>query len=87
MAAAKHDVALVQKIVVSLLLKPEEDLHTLCSLSAPGMDSLVTTEVRQWCERTSEFDISVLEMMDIDTIEALVKHAAKELLKLFHGGQ
>jgi DNA-binding protein YbaB len=51
------------------------------------MDSLVTTKVRQWCETTLEFDTSVLEMMDIDTLEALVKHATKGLLKLFHGGQ
>jgi DNA-binding protein YbaB len=41
------------------------------------MDSLVAIKVRQWRETALEFDTSVLEMMDIDTLEALVRHAAK----------
>ncbi|KAJ5297689.1 Acyl transferase/acyl hydrolase/lysophospholipase [Penicillium antarcticum] len=100
MSAAKVDASLLHepksihllaveigKKVFSLLLKPEEDLHTSCSLSDLGMDSLVAIEVRQWWRATFEFDISVLEMMSLNTLDALGKHAAKGLLTLCHGGQ
>lgn len=77
----------IGKKVFSFLLKSEDDLHTWCSLSELGMDSLVAIEVRQWWKMTFEFDISVLEMMGMGTLDALGEHAAKGLLKLFHGGE
>ncbi|KAJ5910086.1 Acyl transferase/acyl hydrolase/lysophospholipase [Penicillium tannophilum] len=77
----------IGKKVFSFLLKSEDDLHTWCSLSELGMDSLVAIEVRQWWKMTFEFDISVLEMMGMGTLDALGEHAAKGLLKLFHGSE
>ncbi|KGO55930.1 Acyl transferase/acyl hydrolase/lysophospholipase [Penicillium expansum] len=76
----------IGKKVFSFLLKSEDDLHTWCSLSDLGMDSLVAIEVRQWWKMTFEFDISVLEMMGMGTLDALGEHAAKGMLMLFHGG-
>lgn len=71
--------------VFSLLLRPEEDLVTWCSLSELGMDSLVAIEVRQWWKTVFEFDISVLDMLGMGTLDALGEHAAKGMLDLFHG--
>ncbi|KAJ5900212.1 polyketide synthase [Penicillium subrubescens] len=98
--AAKSDPALLRqpdsahllaveigKKVFSFLLKPEEDLQTSCSLSDLGMDSLVAIDVRQWWKATFQFDISVLEMMGMGTLDALGEHAAKGMLKSFQGGE
>lgn len=75
----------IGKKVFSLLLKPEEDLVTWCSLPELGMDSLVAIEVRQWWKTIFEFDISVLEMLGMGTLDALGEHAMKGMLQLFHG--
>ena len=96
-AAAKADEAILSqpdsahflaveigKKVFSLLLKPEEDLVTWCSLPELGMDSLVAIEVRQWWKSVFEFDISVLEMLGMGTLDALGEHASKGMLHAFH---
>ncbi|KAJ5973964.1 polyketide synthase [Penicillium waksmanii] len=75
----------IGKRVLSYLLKPEEDLQTSCSLTDLGIDSLVAIEVRQWWKTTFGFDISVLEMMGMGSLDALGEHAAYGMLKLFHG--
>jgi NADP-dependent 3-hydroxy acid dehydrogenase YdfG len=75
----------IGKRIFKFLLKPEEDLQITCSLSDLGMDSLVAIEVRQWWKTTFEFDISVLEMMGMGTLQALGAHAARGMLKSFHG--
>ncbi|KAF4462221.1 polyketide synthase [Fusarium albosuccineum] len=74
----------IGKKVFSFLVKPEEDLQTSCSLSDLGMDSLVAIEVRQWWKMVFQFDISVLEMMSMSTLDALGEHAAKGMLQKFH---
>ncbi|GJN81831.1 type I iterative polyketide synthase [Purpureocillium lilacinum] len=75
----------IGKKVFSFLLKSEEDLQTSCSLSDLGMDSLVAIEMRQWWKTVFGFDISVLEMMGMGTLDALGEHAAKGMQKAFHG--
>ncbi|KAE8140176.1 hypothetical protein BDV38DRAFT_280173 [Aspergillus pseudotamarii] len=75
----------IGKKVFSFLLKPEEDLRTSCSLTELGMDSLVAIEVRQWWKSIFGFDISVLEMMGMGTLDNLGAHAARGMLRLFHG--
>ncbi|GKZ35553.1 hypothetical protein AbraIFM66950_006217 [Aspergillus brasiliensis] len=71
--------------VCDFLLKPEEELQTSSSLSDLGLDSLVAIELRQWWKSVFGFDISVLEMMGMGSLDALGAHAAKGMLKLFHG--
>jgi hypothetical protein len=71
--------------VFSFLLKPVEDLETSCLLSDLGMDSLVAIEVTQWWKPVFQFDISVLEMMGMGTLDILGEHAAKGMLRAFHG--
>lgn len=98
LAAAKADKALLDqpdcahflaiqigKKIFNFLLKPEEDLQTSCSLPELGIDSLVAIEVRQWWRLTFGFDISVLEMMGMGSLETLGEHAARGMLKLYHG--
>jgi acyl carrier protein len=92
LAKARHDAALLKapgtatlltteigKKLFSFLLKPEEDLDISASLATLGMDSLVAIEMRTWWKQTFGFDISVLEMLGMGTLEALGKHAAETL--------
>nr|ALQ32960.1 putative polyketide synthase [Fusarium scirpi] len=75
----------IGKKVFSLLLKPVEDLQTASSLSELGMDSLVAIEVRQWWKTVFQFDISVLEMMAMGSLDMLGEHAAKGLFQVLGG--
>ncbi|CAG8903343.1 unnamed protein product [Penicillium egyptiacum] len=77
----------IGKKIFSFLLKSEEELVTSCSLSELGMDSLVAIEVKQWWKATFGFDISVLELMGMGSLDMLGHHAAHGMLKLFHGVQ
>lgn len=69
----------IGKKLCSLLLKPEDELDIKLSLSALGMDSLVAIEMRAWWRRTFGFDVTVLEMLQMGTLDALGKCAAKKL--------
>ena len=71
----------IGKSLFALLLKPEEDLNTSLSLVDLGMDSLVGIELRTWWKQAFGFDISVLEMLGMGTLEALGQHAAEGLMQ------
>lgn len=67
--------------LLALLLRPQEDLDITASLHTVGLDSLVAIELRAWWKQVFAFDISVLEMLGMGSLEALGKHAAKGLLE------
>lgn len=71
----------IGKRLFALLLKPEEDLNTSLSLADLGMDSLVGIELRTWWKQAFGFNISVLEMLGMGTLEALGQHAVEGLIK------
>lgn len=71
----------IGKKLANLLLRPEEDMQTTMPLSELGMDSLVAIQMRNWWKQTLEFDISVLEMLALGTLDALGKHAVDGLLR------
>jgi acyl carrier protein len=73
----------IGKKLFLLLLKSDEELNTNLSLSDLGMDSLVAIEMRTWWKQAFEFDISVLEMLGMGTLNALGKHAADGLARCF----
>lgn len=93
-ASAKADISILKtadataffaseigKRLFALLLKPEEDLNTSLSLVDLGMDSLVGIELRTWWKQAFGFDISVLEMLGMGTLEALGQHATEGLMQ------
>lgn len=72
----------IGKKLFMFLLKSEEDLDVSTPLAALGLDSLVGVEMRSWWRQTIGFDITVLEMLGMGTLEGLGRHAAQGLLKL-----
>lgn len=93
-ASAKADISILKtadataffaseigKRLLALLLKPEDSLNISLSLGDLGMDSLVGVELRSWWKQAFGFDISVLEMLGMGTLEALGQYAAKGLMQ------
>ncbi|RYP65435.1 hypothetical protein DL771_008307 [Monosporascus sp. 5C6A] len=71
----------IGKKLFDLLLKPQEELNTSLPLVDLGLDSLVALELRAWWKQVFSFDITVLEMLGMGSLETLGQHAADELLK------
>ncbi|PVH95312.1 putative polyketide synthase [Periconia macrospinosa] len=76
----------VGKKLLALLLKPNDEVNVLMSLADMGLDSLVAIELRAWWRQVFGFNVSVLEMMGMGTLQALGQFAAKGLLKLGEEG-
>ncbi|KAI1776601.1 fatty acid synthase S-acetyltransferase [Hypoxylon cercidicola] len=72
----------IGKKLFDLLLKPQEDLNTSWPLVDLGLDSLVALELRAWWKQVFSFDISVLEMLGMGSLDALGQHAADGLLRV-----
>ncbi|KAI1209352.1 fatty acid synthase S-acetyltransferase [Annulohypoxylon truncatum] len=72
----------IGKKLFDLLLKPQEDLNTSLSLVDLGLDSLVAIELRTWWKQVFAFDISVLEMLGMGSLDALGQHAVEGLLRV-----
>jgi NAD(P)-dependent dehydrogenase (short-subunit alcohol dehydrogenase family) len=78
---------LARQITVKLfdfLLRPveegaEDEIDVSHSLQDMGLDSLVAIEMRSWWKMSFGFDISVLEMLGMGSMQALGEHAAKGL--------
>ncbi|KAF2651813.1 hypothetical protein K491DRAFT_606158 [Lophiostoma macrostomum CBS 122681] len=70
----------IGKRLFDLLLKPGEEVNMNLPLVDLGMDSLVGIELRSWWNMVFGFDISVLEMLGMGSLEALGEHAAKGIL-------
>ena len=67
----------------SLLLKPSGDLDISMSLADLGMDSLVAVEMRAWWRQSFGFDVSVLEMLGMGTLEGLGRLAEEGLRRIW----
>ncbi|THC87882.1 hypothetical protein EYZ11_012672 [Aspergillus tanneri] len=70
----------------TLLLKPLDRLDLQLPLSELGMDSLVAVEMRIWWRQSFRFDISVLEMLSMGSLEVLGRHAANKVAQSLRGG-
>lgn len=75
----------IGKKVMSFLLKSPEDVDLKRSLTELGLDSLVAIELRSWWKVVFGFDISVLEIMNQGSLQALGEHAAQGLLQQLEG--
>lgn len=76
----------IGKKLFDLLLKPQEDLNTSWPLVDLGLDSLVALELRTWWKQVFSFDISVLEMLGMGSLDALGQHAAEGLIRVMTEG-
>ncbi|KFZ23643.1 hypothetical protein V502_01879 [Pseudogymnoascus sp. VKM F-4520 (FW-2644)] len=65
--------------IYQFMLQPVEDVNTSISLRSLGVDSLITIEIRNWWRRNLGIEISVLEILDVGTIEALGELAIQRL--------
>jgi acyl carrier protein len=98
LAEARHDAAILKsadtpaflahemgKKLFSLVLRAEEEIQTSVALSDLGMDSLVAIEMRSWWRQTFGFEISVLELLGMGSLDALGAHATEKLLNALEG--
>ncbi|KAI4159927.1 MAG: hypothetical protein LQ342_006143 [Letrouitia transgressa] len=70
----------IGKQLMNLLLRPEDDLDITLPVDQLGLDSLVGIEMRTWWRQTFGFDISVLQLLGLGTLEGLGQHAVDQLL-------
>ena len=73
--------------VFSIMLKEAEDLDMEMGLSALGVDSLMAIELRRWWKRALGLDLSVLEIMGLDTLKELSKVTAQRLKGKLDGAE
>ncbi|KAJ5671670.1 hypothetical protein N7507_000797 [Penicillium longicatenatum] len=52
-----------------------------------GVDSLVAIELRNWCRQKIGLEITVLEILDLSTLEAFGRSAAQRLYSKYGGGE
>jgi acyl carrier protein len=57
--------------LLRFLLRPESDLDLEAPLSAIGIDSLVSLEVRAWIRKWMSVDLVTLEIMRAQNLQAL----------------
>ena len=63
----------------NIMLRSEEDLDVKKPLAALGVDSLVAIEIRNWWRQSLGLEISVLEVVNAESIERLGKTALEGL--------
>lgn len=80
--ASKYLAKEVGKKLMSLIMKPEEEINLSLSLTDIGMDSLVGIELCNWWKQVFGFKVSVLEMLGMGSLEAVGEHAIKGLARL-----
>lgn len=72
----------IGKKLLDLLLKPQEGLKTSMPLVDLGLDSLVALELRAWIKQVFSFDLPMLEMMSMGSLDILGQYAASEVYRI-----
>ena len=72
----------IGKKLFDLLLKPQDELNTTWPLVDLGLDSLVALELRAWLKQVLSFDIPMLEMLGMGSLDILGQYAANELHRI-----
>ncbi len=73
--------------VYSLMLKEAESVDMEMGLSAMGVDSLMAIELRKWWKRAFGLEMSILEIMGLDTIGELSRVTAQRLKAKLGGAE
>ncbi|PHH67064.1 hypothetical protein CDD81_4459 [Ophiocordyceps australis] len=66
----------IARVACNMTVRPHHELDLTASLES---DSLIGIELRNWWLQTLRLDISVLEMLSADSLEALAKKAIAAL--------
>ncbi|KAG6199000.1 Type I Iterative PKS [Claviceps purpurea] len=72
----------IGKKLLHLLLKPDTEdalLKTSMPLTDLGLDSLVALELRAWMKQVFSFDLPILKMMSIGSLDVLGQYTANEM--------
>lgn len=75
----------VGKTLCGFLLIPVEQVDISSSISSLGIDSLVAIELRNWCRHKMGVEMTILEILDLPTLDAFGQAAAKQLYSKFGG--
>lgn len=73
----------IGKTLLKFVLRPESDLSLDKSLSALGIDSLVSLEVRAWVRRWMGVDLVTLEIMNCANLQALGVAVQKKMMEKY----
>ncbi|KAI5460132.1 putative polyketide synthase [Mariannaea sp. PMI_226] len=77
----------IRSRVATFLMNDEEDLDLSQTLSALGVDSLVSIELKNWWRQMFGVDVSVLELMNGGSIQQLGQLAVERLRCKFGAGE
>lgn len=73
----------IGKTLLKFVLRPESELVLDNSLSAMGIDSLVSLEVRAWIRRWMGVDLVTLEIMNCANLKALGAAVQKKMMEKY----
>ena len=69
------------------LLMPVEQVEISRSIASLGVDSLVAIELRNWCRHKMGIEMTILEILNLATLDAFGQAAAKRLYSKFGGNE
>jgi aryl carrier-like protein len=64
-----------------------EEVDISWSISSMGVDSLVAIELRNWCRHKMGLELTVLEILDLPTLETFGLSAAQRLFSKYGGDE
>ncbi|KAL1883305.1 Type I Iterative PKS [Diaporthe australafricana] len=70
----------IQATLGGFMIRPAEELDIRGAMAALGVDSLVAIELRNWFRRCMALDVSVLEIVQAESLEGLARVAAGRMM-------
>jgi hypothetical protein len=70
----------IQTTLGGFMIRPAEELDIHGAMSALGVDSLVAIELRNWFRRSMALDVSVLEIVQADSLAGLATVALERMM-------
>lgn len=70
----------IQATLGGFMIRPAEELDIRGAMSALGVDSLVAIELRNWFRRSMALDVSVLEIVQAESLEGLARVASERMM-------
>lgn len=70
----------IQATLGGFMIRPAEELDVRGAMAALGVDSLVAIELRNWFRRSMALDVSVLEIVQAESLEGLARVASGRMM-------